>query len=54
MNLAAIIGGEAWTEALRAVRARGRADPCDPDRKPSLDGGDGSPAEQPACDPKYE
>nr|WP_055414249.1 MULTISPECIES: radical SAM/SPASM domain-containing protein [Streptomyces] len=53
-GLAAILGGKAWAEALRVIPVRADAAPCDPDCKPALDGGDCSPAEQPACDPKYE
>jgi MoaA/NifB/PqqE/SkfB family radical SAM enzyme len=52
-SLAAVLGGDAWAEALRAIPARADANPCDPDGKPALDGGDCSPAEREACDPKY-
>ncbi|MFJ8489534.1 radical SAM protein [Streptomyces sp. NPDC094038] len=52
-GLAAILGGEAWAEALSAIPARADGNPCDPDCKPASDGGDCSPAEQDACDPKY-
>ncbi|QKV94329.1 radical SAM protein [Streptomyces sp. NA02950] len=53
-GLAAVLGGEAWAEALRLIPARVGGGPCDPDCKPASDGGDCSPAEQPACDPKYD
>lgn len=53
-GLAAVLGGESWAEALRAIPARADANPCDPDCKPASDGGDCSPAEQEACDPKYD
>jgi MoaA/NifB/PqqE/SkfB family radical SAM enzyme len=53
-GLAAILGGEAWAEALRVIPARADGNPCDPDCKPAADGGDCSPAEQDACDPKYD
>ncbi|MFM9611538.1 radical SAM protein [Streptomyces niveiscabiei] len=53
-GLAAILGGEAWAEALRVIPARADGNPCDPDCKPASDGGDCSPAEQDACDPKYD
>ncbi|GAA1264735.1 hypothetical protein GCM10009579_23870 [Streptomyces javensis] len=52
--MAAILGGEAWAEALSAIPARAGGGPCDPDCKPASDGGDCSPAEQEACDPKYD
>ncbi|MFW6695488.1 SPASM domain-containing protein [Streptomyces sp. MAR4 CNX-425] len=51
--LGAILGGETWAEALRVIPARADIGPCDPDCKPASDGGDCSPAEQEACDPKY-
>jgi hypothetical protein len=51
--LAAVLGGAAWAEALRAIPARADGSVCDPDCKPASDGGDCAPAEQEACDPKY-
>ncbi|MEV0444559.1 radical SAM protein [Streptomyces spectabilis] len=52
-GLAAILGSKAWADALSVIPARASSEPCDPDCKPASDGGDCSPAEQPACDPKY-
>jgi len=53
-GLGAILGGEAWAAALRTIPPRADGNPCDPDCKPASDGGDCSPAEQDACDPKYD
>ncbi|MEE4594289.1 radical SAM protein [Streptomyces sp. DSM 41524] len=53
-GLATVLSGKAWAEALSAIPARAQRGPCDPDCKPASDGGDCSPAEQEACDPKYD
>lgn len=52
-RLADIVTGQAWAETVSAIPARAHANPCDPDCRPGLDGGDCAPAEQEACDPKY-
>ncbi|WP_435241174.1 radical SAM protein [Streptomyces cucumeris] len=53
-GLAEVLGGASWAEALRLIPARADGGPCDPDCKPASDGADCAPAEQPACDPKYD
>ncbi|MFE2025184.1 radical SAM protein [Streptomyces hygroscopicus] len=53
-GLAAILAGEAWAEAVSSIPAQTDNNPCDPDCKPASDSGDCSPAEQTACDPKYD
>ncbi|MFE7130946.1 radical SAM/SPASM domain-containing protein [Streptomyces sp. NPDC057638] len=53
-GLASVISGGTWAQALRVIPARESGDPCDPDCKPASDGSDCSPAERPACEPKYE
>ncbi|MFI1582296.1 radical SAM protein [Embleya sp. NPDC020630] len=53
-DLRTILGGAAWAEAMCVIPARAGDDPCDPDCKPASDGGDCSPAERNACDPKYD
>ncbi|MFI5805784.1 radical SAM protein [Streptomyces sp. NPDC051561] len=52
-GLAAVLSGNAWAQALRSIPAHAYSDPCDPDCNPASDGGDCAPAEQTACDPKY-
>lgn len=53
-GLAAVLSGVAWAEAVSSIPAHAHGSPCDPDCKPASDSGDCSPAEQIACDPKYE
>ncbi|TVL93311.1 radical SAM/SPASM domain-containing protein [Streptomyces sp. SAJ15] len=52
-SLGAILNSSTWRQALARVPARAHS-PCDPECNPASDGSDCAPAEQEACNPKYD